>query len=208
MKKRFILLSVCVGLLTLAITGGAILAHGGDRSLAHNRANITDRVAELLGLESAELHSAFDQAIREQQDAHMATRLDRMVANDVVTRDDADDILEWYESRPNIRIVDRLLFTLGDETDLPRKLDHMVEKGHLDQSEADHILTWFQARPEVVDNIEKPDKRRSHKQRGNGRHHQDGEARSHQRHLDTRNDAVESSSDSFQIPKLEQSILY
>jgi len=208
MKKRFILLTVCVGLVTLAITGGSIIAHGGDRPAGHNRASITDRVADLLGLESVELQSAFDQAIREQQNAKMATRLDRMVSNNLVTRDEADDILAWYESRANIRIVDRILLALGDKTDLQRKLDRMVEKGHLDQSEVDQIMAWLQGRPEVVDSIEKPDKRHSHNKWGKGRRHQAGEARSDQQHLDTWDGSFRAPSDSLQVSNFEHSILY
>ena len=76
MKKRWLLIPVVAGLLALVITGGAIFAQGnGHPGGGGPVKEIASRVAEILGLEEATVQSAFDQAIREQQDARLQARL-------------------------------------------------------------------------------------------------------------------------------------
>ena len=100
MRKRWIIITLAAGLLALAITGGAILAHGpGGKGGLSSDASIS-RVAELLAVEESDVRDAYVQVRRENEDAALQTRLDKLVEDESITQDLADDIMEWFEDRP------------------------------------------------------------------------------------------------------------
>ena len=100
MKVRWLFLSLVLGILAIAVTGGAVLAHrdGVDGQAPSN--NFASRVASILGLEDAQVKDAFHQARKEIQAEALQWKLDRQVEQGHITQEEADEYLEWYQSRP------------------------------------------------------------------------------------------------------------
>ena len=101
MRKRWFFVTLLVGVLALGITGGTVLAQengvGGDSPLG----KFTSRVANILGLDEAQVQDALDQAAREIRDESLQLKLDHMVESGRLTQEQADAYLEWYQSRPD-----------------------------------------------------------------------------------------------------------
>ncbi len=104
-KKRWMLMSVLVGLLTVGITAGAVLAHGGGGESALD--SFASRVANILGLEESQVQDAFTQAKEEGREAKQAAKearlqdkLDQMVEGGSITQEQADQYMEWVQSKP------------------------------------------------------------------------------------------------------------
>ena len=98
MRKRWIVVSVVLAALAIAITGGAIMAqddNGGSKSFA-------GRVAEILGLDEDTVADAMKQAKDEMRDEAVRAKLDALVEEGVMTQEQADAYLEWLESRPDV----------------------------------------------------------------------------------------------------------
>jgi hypothetical protein len=147
-RKHWLFIPVTVGLVALFVTTGAIFAQGNNHpSRGVFTHGIVSRVAEILDLEESTVQSAFNQAIREHQDEHLQTRLDRLVEAERLTQEQADDILQWYQSRPDATIYLRGMLLRGEEA-LQRRLDRLVAAEIITQEEADEVLTWYQSRPE------------------------------------------------------------
>ena len=101
MRKRWIIISVATGLLALAITGGAIFAHGpGGKRGDSKEANI-GRMAEILNVDESQVQDAFRQVRRENQDKSLQLGLDRLVEGEAMEQEQADAIMEWYQQRPD-----------------------------------------------------------------------------------------------------------
>lgn len=150
MKKRWILIPVAVGLLALVVTGGAIFAQGNNHpGPGGSGPGLASRVAEILGLEESVVQSAFTQAIRERQDAHLQSRLDHLVSNERITADDAGAVFQWFQDRPDAAVHLPGVFFRREEA-LQRRLARMVEAGVITQEQADQVMTWHQDRPEVL----------------------------------------------------------
>ena len=151
MKKRWFVIPVVAGLLALVVTGGAIFAQGNSHGSSVGKAGqeITARVAELLGLEPSVVQSAFDQAISERRDAALENKLDRLVSDERITREEADAVLQWFLDRPEAAShLRRIMFR--NEESVQRRLDRMVGAEHITQEGADQVLTWYQNKPDVL----------------------------------------------------------
>ncbi len=106
-KKNWLIVSVIVGLLTVAITAGAVLAQGGDEDGKSAIDSFTSRVAAILGLEESVVQDAFTQAKQEVAEdrqaaskARLQDKLDQMVENGSITQEQADDYMAWLQSKP------------------------------------------------------------------------------------------------------------
>ena len=99
MRKRWILIPVALVAMALAVaTAGVALAHedNGDSKSG----NFTSRVAEILGQDEAEVEDAMKQAWQELRDEAMQSKLGGLVEEGRITQEQADEYLEWYQSRP------------------------------------------------------------------------------------------------------------
>ena len=98
MKKRWIYVTMLVGLLTLAVTGGVVAANigGGVDALK----DVNARAAEILGVEPQALSDALRQAHQEFMIEQLQARLDQAVADGVITQEQADEYMTWMEARP------------------------------------------------------------------------------------------------------------
>ena len=57
-------------------------------------------VAEILGIEESALEDALEQAKRAMANDVVRARMDAMVAKELITREEADEYVLWFESRP------------------------------------------------------------------------------------------------------------
>ena len=100
MKKRWLFSALLVVVLTIGISGGVVLAQEGDGDGDSPLKSLVSRVAAILGLEEAEVQSAFDQAAGEMQNEALQQRMDRAVEEDRLDQEQADEYMQWYQSRP------------------------------------------------------------------------------------------------------------
>lgn len=99
MKKRWIIVSVVMAALAIALTGGAILAQDEDEDGSKSFAG---RVAEILGLQEDTVADAMQQAKEDMRDEAVKAKLDALVEAGEITQEEADEYLEWLESRPDV----------------------------------------------------------------------------------------------------------
>ena len=104
MKKRWVFITLLVGALALGITGGAVLAQGTGTSGATTPPlqTFAARVAAILGIDQAKVQDAMKQAATAMQNDALQQRLDKMVQSGRLTQAQADQIKQWYQSRPDV----------------------------------------------------------------------------------------------------------
>ena len=100
MKKRWLLVLATVAVLVFGATGGVVLAQSGGTGEGSSANSMVSRVASILGLAEDDVQAAFDQAREEIRDERVQAKLDRLVAEGVITQDQADEFKTWIESRP------------------------------------------------------------------------------------------------------------
>ena len=98
MRKRWVIVSVVMAALAIALTGGAILAQDDD----DGSKSFAGRVAEILDLDEDTVADAMKQAKEEMRDEAIKAKLDALVEAGEITQDEADDYLEWLDSRPDV----------------------------------------------------------------------------------------------------------
>ena len=100
MKKRWLFVTLSIGVLALGITAGVTLAEGERGGADSAFKSFFSRVATILGLDEAQVQDAFYQAARETRDEPVQSELDRLVAQERITREQADEYLGWFQARP------------------------------------------------------------------------------------------------------------
>ena len=143
MKKKIAAIAVAIGVLSLGLVGGVILADEAEE--ARKGKGLIARVAEILGLEEDTVQDAFDQARGEIRDESVENWLDAAVEKGTLTQDQADSLQEWYDDRPDDlpRMFGRGFGVWSED-----KLDAAVEKGVLTQDQADALQDWYDDKPE------------------------------------------------------------
>jgi len=115
-KRRWFIPVVVVSVLLIAGTVGGVLVAGSDSSgNAEDQSQITDQYQALLdrvcaiyeektgvAIDSEQLKDALDQAQGELQEEALETRLQNLVGEGQITEEEADQYLEWWQSRPDI----------------------------------------------------------------------------------------------------------
>ena len=100
-KKRWIVVSVMMGLLAVGITGGAVFAQEvGDPERKSPFGGFASRVAGILGLDEQQVQDAFHQAATEIEDERLQQKLDGLVEKGYLTPEQAEEYGNWYRSRP------------------------------------------------------------------------------------------------------------
>jgi len=111
MKRRWVLATLFVVVLTLALAGGAVMAHVNGTEGDSISNTLASRVAVILGLDEAQVQEALEQAAkelrRERQDQASQQRLNRLVEQGRLTQQQADEQQEWFEARPEKVAIDR-----------------------------------------------------------------------------------------------------
>ncbi len=112
MKRRTkVLLVVVAGLLVIAGIFGATAAFAdnstsgnGTTPAADLMQKIADNYQAITGqtLDTTALQQAFQQAQTQIQQDNLKTFLDKLVTDGVITQDQTDQYLEWFNSRPDV----------------------------------------------------------------------------------------------------------
>ena len=101
MKRRWLAIPIVTGLLAVELTGATALAHNDDGENETPRETVAAKVAEILGIEDEQVvRDALQQATQEVKLDRLEHRLDHMVEAGVLSQDQADEYLAWYEARP------------------------------------------------------------------------------------------------------------
>ena len=102
MKLRWFLIPLVVGVLALGISGGVVLAEAGGTSTDSPIKSFASRVATILGLDETKVQDAMNQAATQLQDEGLQRKLDAMVKQGRITQEQADQLKQWYQSRPKV----------------------------------------------------------------------------------------------------------
>lgn len=102
-KKHWLIGLFALAALVLGLGSATVLAQESDAE--QSRLGIVARMAKILGLEEQQVQDAYDQARQETRDerfeAMVGQRLDALVESGRITQEQADDLREWYLSRPD-----------------------------------------------------------------------------------------------------------
>ena len=109
-KKMKVLVSVLVAVVLLTVGGVAtVMADDGSTATENEtgRKGLQARVAEILGIPSDNLTSAFEQAWQEIRDEAFIRYLDKAVEEGLIDEEEAGEIEAWWGNRPEA--LDRLV---------------------------------------------------------------------------------------------------
>lgn len=160
--KRKIMLGASAGLIGALAIAGAVFAHEGPADGTRDD-SIKDRVAEILGIDRADLDSATKTARNEYRDAKHEEKLAELVEQEVITQAQADEIDAWQDARPDA--VDELKLVgrgkghgqgsmpPADENAIEARLAALVEQEVITRDDADEILAWYNEKPEYLDDL-------------------------------------------------------
>jgi hypothetical protein len=166
---------VGVGVVSLAGVGLAS-AHTPGGGNGEGQDEIQNRVAEILEIDVTDLGDALQQAREEHRTAEMDARLDQAVVDGTITQEEADEIRDWLDARPEV--FEELKGAKGhggsEGNGLEVRLAELVEDGTITQAEADAPLEWSADRPEAMSEI-RPDRGEREGRRGRG--HDRGQGR-------------------------------
>ena len=100
-RKRWFVVSLMAAVMAVGITTGVVMAQGsGDPEGDSPFKSFVSRVAEILGIDEAQVQEAIDQAAREIQDERLQQKLDRLVESGRLTQEQAVEYRDWIQSRP------------------------------------------------------------------------------------------------------------
>ncbi len=105
-KKVKVLISALV--ITVLLTMGGVtmvMAEGEEETTPLPEASeksLLERVADILGIDEEDLLDAFEQAQQEMCEEVFISRLNQAVEEGRITREQADEILEWRGQRPEV----------------------------------------------------------------------------------------------------------
>jgi len=99
------------------ITGGVVVAADDTSGTVDQRCRLADRHQELLdkacaiyqentgtAIDAEQFKAALKQAQGELREEALESRLQDLVENGKLSQEEADDYLEWWESRPDIQV--------------------------------------------------------------------------------------------------------
>lgn len=108
--KKFIIIMAVAAVVAIASVGGVVLAQGnGDEDETQPEAQhaaLLERVCEVYeentgtAIDAEELQNAIAEVRGEMLDTAVENRLAKMVENGVIDQAQADELQEWWESRP------------------------------------------------------------------------------------------------------------
>ena len=105
MSKKWLLAIVAVGILAAGLSVGAVFARGGlsagDGDGDSPKSTFISKVASILELDEDTVRDAFEQARSEMADERVEAMLDAKVEKGLITQEQADEYLEWFQDRPD-----------------------------------------------------------------------------------------------------------
>ena len=104
-KKVKILISALVIAVLLTMGGVTmVMAEGEEETTPPPEASenaLLERVANILGIDEEDLINAFEQAQQEMGKEAFINRLNQAVGEGLITQDQANEIIKWWEQRPD-----------------------------------------------------------------------------------------------------------
>ena len=102
-KKVKVLISVLVValLLTVGATATVMAQEETNPPAGESEKGLLERVADILEIDTEDLIDAFKQAQQEMCREAFISRLDKAVEEGRITQEQADEIIEWWELRPD-----------------------------------------------------------------------------------------------------------
>ena len=170
MKKLRIIIPLSIAVVAVAIISFSIAFAQGNEGGDSNAGKLATKVAEILGLDTAVVDRAIKQAREELRDEAVQNKLNALVENGKLTQEQADEYLNWVQSKPEgIPAIGKQFFgKMGHHKgwkghgrffgsrnyfkgelsleDVQKKLNAMVEDGDITQEEAEAELKAFQAK--------------------------------------------------------------
>ncbi len=101
MRRSVLIAAAALAVLAIGIGGGAVMAQESDSEDGSTIKGFVSRVAEILGLEEQTVQDAFTQARQEMMDESIENNLAAMVESGKLTQEQADEIQEWYDAKPD-----------------------------------------------------------------------------------------------------------
>ena len=170
MKRLRIIGPMAVAVVAIAIIGFSVALAQENESDNSNTSRLATRVAEILGLDAAVVDNAIKQAREELRDEVAKKKLDSLVENGKLTQEEADEHLDWIQSKPEgIPAIGKQFFgKMGRHKgwkghgrffgppnyfkgefsftmeDVQKKLNAMVEDGEITEAEATEKLKGIQ----------------------------------------------------------------
>ena len=106
-SKKFIVIALLATVLLVGSIGGIALAQTENGDDSQPKA-LLDRVCEIyedntgVAIDSGELQKAFNEAQSEAQAKALENRLAKMVENGVIDETQKQELLDWWQSRPDM----------------------------------------------------------------------------------------------------------
>ena len=175
-KKHWLIGLLALTALVLGLGSATVLAQ--ESTGEPTRLGLFARMANILGLEEEQVQEAYEQARQEMRDERfeemVGQRLDALVESGRITQEQADELREWYASRPDSfwltagfdrskdagRHKGRIFEGRGHGSHMEQKrsmksrmdqsfgrhLSGLLEKGLISQEQADEILSMYAAK--------------------------------------------------------------
>ena len=170
MRKLRIIIPLVMAIVAVTAIGFSVALAQENEKGDSNASRLAAKVAEILGLDAAEVDDAIKQARREIRDEAIQKKLNALVENGRLTQEQADEHLNRFQSRPEgIPAIGKHFFgKMQQHKDwkghgrffgsgnyfngepsweaIQKKLNTAVENGDLTQEEAEAKLTAVQAK--------------------------------------------------------------
>ena len=103
-KKKFLIIALIATVVLAGSIGGVIIAQAaeGTTGTATQPKTILARVAEILGIDQTKLEAAVKQAQSEAATDALKNRLQALVNAGTITQAQADEYLNWMQSKPDM----------------------------------------------------------------------------------------------------------
>ena len=168
MRKLRIIIPTAIAVVAVAVVGFSIALAQENEKGDSNASKLAAKVAEILGLDAAVVDDAIKQARKELRDEAVQNKLNALVEKGQLTQEQADEYLNWIQSRPEgIPAMRKQFFgkmghhkgwkghgrffgsrndSKGEPSleDIQKKLNTMVEDGEITQGEAEAKLKGLQ----------------------------------------------------------------
>jgi len=171
MRNLWIIIPIAVAVVTVSVFSLTVVFAQGNAEGDSNTSKLVIKVAGILGLDTAVVDDAIKQAHRELRDEAAQNNLDALVEKGRLTQAQADEYLDWIQSKPEgIPAIGKQFFGKmgrhkgwkghgrffgppnyfkGEPSftmeDVQKKLNAMVEDGDITQKEAEAKLKALQA---------------------------------------------------------------
>jgi Na+-transporting NADH:ubiquinone oxidoreductase subunit NqrC len=127
--------------ITVLLAGAVVAVNADDGQQAvglRPAGKVLDRVAQILNIDKQKLIDAFKQASGEVRQQGLNERLDKLVTDGKLTREEANQYKSWLASKPAGVVI------------APRAMDTLLKNGKVTQAQYDIWKAWWDTKPNVV----------------------------------------------------------